>query len=213
MMRTLSVIVALAGTSFAAVIGQVQQGDAKFTIEIAPGQTRQVTEAEKWQLKAEGKSFMDITEFAELSAIAESNKAAVMRRAITYPSAMSQQTAVKVLLPKLDKTGMQSKLQTFSDFFNRYYKSSYGKQSSEWLLDQVKSIIDASSATNASVSAFAHTWTQSSVIAKIPGASTKTIVIGAHQDSINLNNPSSGRAPGAGKKLSPFCVFFALEGG
>lgn len=111
---------------------------------------------------------------------------------------MGQTTAVKALLPKLNKTTIQSKLQTFSNFYNRYYKSSYGKQSSEWLLSEVQSIITASGAKNVTVKAFAHSWGQSSVIATIPGKSAKTIVVGAHQDSINLNNPSSGKAPGAG---------------
>ena len=47
------------------------------------------------------------------------------------------------------------------------------------------------------VKSFAHSWTQFSIIATIPGKSTATVVLGAHQDSINLNNPSAGKAPGA----------------
>lgn len=110
---------------------------------------------------------------------------------------MGQAAAIKVLLPKLDKSKIKSRLTTFSGFHNRYYKSTYGKQSSEWLLQEVKSVISASGAKGASARAFAHTWTQSSVIATIPGKSAKTIVIGAHQDSVNLASPSSGQAPGA----------------
>lgn len=47
------------------------------------------------------------------------------------------------------------------------------------------------------VKAFEHPWGQNSVIATIPGKSEKTVVIGAHQDSINLFLPSILRAPGA----------------
>jgi leucyl aminopeptidase len=47
------------------------------------------------------------------------------------------------------------------------------------------------------VKAFSHPWGQSSIIATIPGKSNKTIVIGAHQDSINLFLPSLLAAPGA----------------
>jgi len=65
------------------------------------------------------------------------------------------------------------------------------------LLQQVNAVITASGATNVTAKAFAHTWTQSSVIATIPGKSAKTIIIGAHQDSVNQQNPSSGKAPGA----------------
>ena len=117
--------------------------------------------------------------------------------AVTFPTAMGQTAAVKALLPSLNKSKINSTLITFSGFYNRYYKSTYGKQSSEWLLQQVNSVIAASGAKKASARAFAHTWTQSSVIATIPGKSSKTIVIGAHQDSVNLANPSNGNAPGA----------------
>src|SRR5690606_15141813 len=40
-------------------------------------------------------------------------------------------------------------------------------------------------------------WQQSSLIARIPGRTNKTVVIGAHQDSINLFLPSFLAAPGA----------------
>jgi leucyl aminopeptidase len=44
---------------------------------------------------------------------------------------------------------------------------------------------------------FPHSWQQSSIIARIPGKTEKTVVIGAHQDSINLFLPSLLGAPGA----------------
>lgn len=49
----------------------------------------------------------------------------------------------------------------------------------------------------ATVKPFPHPWGQSSIIAQIPGKSNKTVVIGAHQDSINLLLPSLFQAPGA----------------
>jgi leucyl aminopeptidase len=137
---------------------------------------------------------MDITDYTALHEAAQNHMSI---QAVTFPSAVSKQTSVTPLLSKLSKTNMQTDLQTFSNYHNRYYKSSYGKQSSEWLLTRVNAILSASGATGASARAFAHTWTQSSIIATIPGKSTNTIVIGAHQDSVNQQNPSSGRAPGA----------------
>jgi leucyl aminopeptidase len=44
---------------------------------------------------------------------------------------------------------------------------------------------------------FPHPWGQNSVIATIPGKSNSTVVMGAHQDSINLFLPSFLSAPGA----------------
>ena len=116
---------------------------------------------------------------------------------MAFPSAVAQKDQVTPLLAKLNINNLETTLTTFSNFYNRYYKSDYGRQSSEWLLSQIQAIITASGATNATVKPFKHTWVQSSIIATIPGQSANTIVIGAHQDSINLNSPSTGRAPGA----------------
>lgn len=44
---------------------------------------------------------------------------------------------------------------------------------------------------------FKHSWGQNSIIATIPGKTNSTVVIGAHQDSINLWLPSVLAAPGA----------------
>jgi leucyl aminopeptidase len=68
-----------------------------------------------------------------------------------------------------------------------------GRQSSEWLLDQVNQTLDGVG----HVRHFEHPWGQNSIIATIKGKSSKTVVIGAHQDSINLFLPSIFAAPGA----------------
>jgi leucyl aminopeptidase len=90
----------------------------------------------------------------------------------------------------------------FSSFHNRYYKSEYGTQSSEWLFETVKSMA-SESRLKMTVTQFKHPWPQSSIIARFePDASIKTdeetVVIGAHQDSINQRDPMRGRSPGAG---------------
>lgn len=146
----------------------------------------------------EGKHFFDTTEFPELAALASSQSQSLVEAAAgTFPATMAKTSAVEALLPKLSKTTMRSNLKTFSDFYNRYYKSSYGKQSSEWLLAQVKAVIEESGAKTTTARAFTHSWGQSSIIATIPGKSAKTLVVGAHQDSINQRSPTTGRAPGA----------------
>ncbi|KAH7083182.1 hypothetical protein BKA63DRAFT_403780 [Paraphoma chrysanthemicola] len=166
-----------------------------FTLELAPGETKQVTEAEKWELYNAGVHFMDITDYAELH---ESSKALTARQAVTFPAAVAQKTSITPLLSKLSTSNMQSKLTTFVAFNNRYYKSTTGKQSSEWLLQQVQAIATASGVSGVTVRAFSHpSWTQNSVIATIPGKSANIIAVGAHQDSVNGQSPTSGRAPGA----------------
>jgi bacterial leucyl aminopeptidase len=158
----------------------------------------------------EGKNFFDITDATV--AITErrgrrrgSGRAGEQTRAaaaanVTYPAAVGQTDAVHTLLPMLNKTLMQSNLQTFSDFHNRYYKSTYGAQSSAWLGELVNATIAETAAAGlASASFFEHSWGQNSIIVTIPGQSEQTVVLGAHQDSINQLSPKAGRAPGAGK--------------
>jgi leucyl aminopeptidase len=124
----------------------------------------------------------------------------VMRpRSVKYPSKTAFSSSVKSLAKHLSKKNMQDHLQTFTSFYTRYYKSSSGIQSAEWLFEQVNRTIVMSGADRygAFVQKFAHEWGQFSIIATIPGKSNKTVVIGAHQDSINLFLPALLAAPGA----------------
>jgi leucyl aminopeptidase len=137
---------------------------------------------------------MDITDYSELHESAKD----LAKRAAVFPSAVAQKSGVTPLISKLSASNMQSKLTTFVGFNNRYYKSTTGKQSSEWLLAQVQAVATASGVSGVTVRAFSHpSWTQNSVIATIPGKSANIIAIGAHQDSVNGASPMSGRAPGA----------------
>lgn len=158
------------------------------------------TEDEKLELLRSGSQFMDVTEVYERKQALAAKKAASgshKAAAVTYPSP-SQQTAVKPILSTLSTSNMASTLSSLTAFNNRYYKSSTGAQASTYILNQVKSIISGRSDISAAL--FSHSWTQSSIIAKIQGSSNNTapiVILGAHMDSINLNSPTSGRAPGA----------------
>lgn len=103
------------------------------------------------------------------------------------------------MIKNLSASNMKENLEKFTSFHTRYYKSDYGKESSEWLLKRVKEIIKDAGADEYGVSAkhFEHPWGQNSIIATIPGKSNSTVVVGAHQDSINLFLPSIFSAPGA----------------
>ncbi|TFK39865.1 aminopeptidase [Crucibulum laeve] len=150
------------------------------------------TEDEKLDLMRSGVKFFDVTEVYE----AEQQSSQRVSVAAAFPTP-SHQTQVKAILSTLSTANMQSNLAKLTAFNNRYYKSTTGADASAWILSTIKSI--ASSRSDISVAPFAHSWTQSSVIAKIPGttASTPVTILGAHMDSINLNSPTSGRAPGA----------------
>ncbi|KAI1433749.1 Zn-dependent exopeptidase [Xylaria sp. CBS 124048] len=166
----------------------------KFLVELSPGETRWVTEDEKWELRRAGQRFMDITENGDLGTLRTSSRATPV-----FPEKAKLQDDIKPLLANLSKSGMQEHLEKFTSFHTRYYKSDYGRQSSEWLLKTVQKTIKEAGADKHGVKAehFKHSWGQNSIIATIPGKSESTVIIGAHQDSINLWLPSILAAPGA----------------
>ena len=142
----------------------------------------------------DGQRFMDITEHADLGA----SRFAASHKPV-FPKAMTQQDDLEPLLKKLSKSKIEANLKKLTSFHTRYYKSDYGRQSSEWLLSRVREIISETGADKHGIKAehFVHSWGQNSIIARIPGKTNSTVVVGAHQDSINLWLPSVLSAPGA----------------
>ena len=117
---------------------------------------------------------------------------------VEFPKKCENVESVERLLPALSKDEMHSNLEHFSGFHTRYYKSDYGKQSSDWLHGRISEIVaEAGADKQVSVDKFAHSWPQTSTIVTIPGRSDSTIIVGAHQDSTNLWFPSFLAAPGA----------------
>ncbi|KAI1381824.1 Zn-dependent exopeptidase [Hypoxylon crocopeplum] len=176
------------------VLVQEVEAPERYLIELSPGETAWVTEEEKWQLRREGLNFMDITENGDLGTFRAASKATPI-----FPDKVQLQSNINPLLSNLSKDLMKEHLEKFTSFHTRYYKSDYGRQSSEWLLQTVQDTIKEAGADKYGVKAehFKHSWGQNSVIATIPGKSNSTVVIGAHQDSINLWLPSVLPAPGA----------------
>ncbi|KAI8805698.1 putative leucine aminopeptidase 1 [Cladochytrium replicatum] len=145
--------------------------------------------------------FFDLTD-QPLDVVADNlrvvNSADQTFAATAIPTTLTQKTLVNSLIPKISKANLNSTLTTLSNFYNRYYTSTYGVQSAQWLFDQASTIANstAGKTVKASVKKFTHTWAQFSVIATIPGSSAEKVIVGAHQDSINQSN-TAGRAPGA----------------
>ncbi|OAP60291.1 hypothetical protein AYL99_05293 [Fonsecaea erecta] len=168
----------------------------RYLIELSPGETRWVVEEEKWELMRNGVKFMDITETGDTYPEAVESKTAA--NAIVYPSKPAYKHEVKALMETLDKDNMRKHLEGLTAFHTRYYRSQYGIDAAMWLHDQIEEVIDASGAFNysASLNLFPHTWGQPSIIARFPGRTNHTIVIGAHLDSVNMFFPYL-RAPGA----------------
>ena len=152
---------------------------------------------------------MDITDAQDLGDTVVALNSEVTSTII--PATPRFNETIHPILSKLDIDNMRNNLQAFSSFHTRYYKSDYGRQSQKWLLEKIERMLSdaignvfpslSSSSvaehTQASVETFPHPWGQSSLILRIPGLSNKTVIVSAHQDSINLYFPSFLSAPGA----------------
>jgi leucyl aminopeptidase len=183
----------------------------RFIIELSSGEKQEVTEAEKFSLKRvctchmrdelqhltylqKGVNFIDVTAWPNTAHLR-----ARRPRAPLYPTELMQGATVEHINAFLDPGNMRRNLEMFTSFTNRYYQSNTGNLSAEWLLGQVSGYVEQGSPVNVSI--FQHAYRQSSIVATIPGKSTKTIVVGAHMDSINGavgENRTTARAPGAG---------------
>jgi leucyl aminopeptidase len=137
---------------------------------------------------------MDITEFRDLG----SNRKQSAKK-VQFPDQVAFEDQVYPLIQSLNKSNIQSHLEQFTSFHNRFYRSKYGELSFKWLLKTIKEIIKENRADTfgVSVRTFEHAWAQHSIIVTIPGRSNATVIIGAHQDSINYEDPMNARAPGA----------------
>src|SRR5271166_3735274 len=103
---------------------------------------------------------MDITTTQDLGVLKTSSK-----KDPKFPAKVAYKKDLKPLFKKLDKKNMQTNLEKFTSFHTRYYKSDYGRQSSEWLLEQVRAIIKDSGADKygAAAEPFEHSWGQNSI--------------------------------------------------
>jgi leucyl aminopeptidase len=120
-----------------------------------------------------------------------------------FPTAATKQAIVRPMLAKIDRDYIRSFLTKFTSFRNRYYQSSFGVQSAQYLYDELVGIQRNMTRTDLklTVTKVAHTWKQFSVVARLEVASptagySDLVILGAHQDSINSNDPMNGIAPG-----------------
>jgi len=115
-----------------------------------------------------------------------------------YPTTLRFEEKFKQLNSSIDINNIRRSIETLSNYNNRYYTSTTGVQSAQWIKDQFQNYITASGRKDASVEFFTHSWQQPSVIATIKGyISSEKVIIGAHEDSIVSSMTVNSRAPGA----------------
>ncbi len=119
---------------------------------------------------------------------------AAMRPERDYPLDRGDQ--VRAALPALDRARIVQTIRELSALKNRYYQSTTGAWSSEWLRARWRSYTQRPDVT---VELVDHGYAQKSVILTIPGTlhADQVVVLGGHLDSINMFGGKSATAPGA----------------
>jgi bacterial leucyl aminopeptidase len=148
--------------------------------------------------KAEAQAAMARLSRSAVPGVAAANAALV---ATTRPSyVIDQQAIVQPMLAQMQASNIaQTILDLSNNYNNRYYQTSGGLDSSNWLKTRWTSI--AAGRADISVNQFSHAgWKQPSVILTITGTdnAAEVVVLGAHLDSINqAGTTETTRAPGA----------------
>jgi len=158
-----------------------------------------MTEYQVLSLMRSGIKFMDIT---DAPALGELNKNSLVSSKPAIPNTPAYQDEVNAFIGDLTTETMKFVLKRLTSFRTRYYKSESGAESAKYLFKTISEIVGNEDPSEyVSVKKFKHPWDQFSIIARFEGSnedfSDEVVIIGAHQDSVNLWLPSFGPAPGA----------------
>jgi leucyl aminopeptidase len=180
--------------------------EQKLLISFAPGKQQWMTESQLFRLmknvpEGEHLHFVDNTEGYWNKLEDYGKTVATDELASPFPTRVAQSALVNSMKPNFNSTYILDFLKEFTSFNTRYYTSTTGVQSAQFIYDQIMIVKNAISRNDVklTVSKFSHSFSQFSVVARLePVVIKKTdiVILGGHQDSINTNNPSSGRAPG-----------------
>ncbi|EMG47817.1 LAP1 Leucine aminopeptidase 1 [Candida maltosa Xu316] len=189
-------------------------------IKLGPEEYKIVSENDKLKLKRNNVNFIDVTKQIPIEVAVEqgltlkpsppslwrslqligSKQITTLAKEIpvyNYPKGTKYNGQVNAIFEQISVEFLKEKLEKFTSFYTRYYKSSYGLESADWLYGQIEEII-APVKNKVSIKKIKHDgWDQYSIIVSIPGQVTDKVIVGAHQDSINLLLPNLMRAPGA----------------
>ena len=116
--------------------------------------------------------------------------------AVFTPPPLSQGTLVNSMLPMLNNSTIAQTITDLSAFTNRYYTTTAGKNSADWIASQWTSLVSGRSW--ATVSRVAHTgYNQQSVMLEFVGSDfpNEIVVLGGHLDSIIKVAPPKRLAP------------------
>ncbi|CAI4059216.1 putative aminopeptidase SKDI_04G6230 [Saccharomyces kudriavzevii IFO 1802] len=191
--QSLAVLFNVATTAWSLPYGSLK------VLQVGENEVIEVPESEKVNLLRRGIKFFDVTKHTSSLPFFKKEKEPTVP-VYTYPTEVSNKEVVDGLITDIDKDSMYKNLAKFTSFYTRYYKSECGFESAQWLAATIANITQDVPQDILTIEHFDHKeWKQYSIIVRIAGSMTPEdiIVIGSHQDSINLLLPSIMAAPGA----------------
>ncbi|CAL8109375.1 unnamed protein product [Orchesella dallaii] len=184
---------------FAALVAAspLQNGSKRLILTSENSAAVWLSEEEVWKLIESNQRFIDITGQPEVPILNAHQTKAI-------PTTLQFQSVVSQLVGNIDRSRVEQFVTDFSSYSTRYYRSETGEASQKWLLSQVQSSLSGYAGVS-SVEEFEHAFPQKSIIARLEGADsvlqTEVVILGAHQDSINLRGITLP-APGADDNAS-----------
>lgn len=126
--------------------------------------------------------------------------------AATYT--IDQRAVVRPLLSAVTEANLRSTMTTLANYQNRYYNSSYGKSSSEWIRDHWSQLAAGRSDISVVLKSCSNCGLQQNVVMTITGTElpNEIVVLGAHADSTISGMTTEARAPGADDDASGVSV-------
>ena len=138
---------------------------------------------------------------AEADAFIRKDRAVQSVRKALAAYTIDNQATVNPWLPQASTTNIYNTISTLSGYTNRYYTSTTGKTSAEWIRTTWQGLAGSRTDVTSELFACSTCSTQPSVILTIRGNElpNEVVVLGAHLDSINVSAGGSNTqvAPGA----------------
>ena len=130
---------------------------------------------------------------------------AVPVRQTTYPTVLNHREGSQHVIDGISTYRMEETMKALTSFHTRHYQTATGVEASDWVFDQVKRYDGTFK-----IQRWRHDWPQRSIDVQISqgqGRKVRHIVVGAHLDSINIEEgmdaANTTKAPGAGTGHSP----------
>jgi bacterial leucyl aminopeptidase len=172
-------------------------------VKLTPQEVEQLSETIHHELHRCG-GFISHDSFEEAqSALSFQGDMYFAKKAIFTDYTINQSSIVRPMVAQVEEISIRQMIEKLSEFKTRYYKSTTGVESSEFIRDSWAAL--ARHRSDVTVELVQHkNWPQPSIVMTIEGSekSDEIVILGGHADSIAGMWGGSGRAPGADDNAS-----------